>query len=432
MRKIEIGILGAGTVGGGLWDLLHKNRDLIRRKSGIDLKIAKVADKDPKRKGVLGIPDDIFTEDPNEVLEHPDIDIVVELIGGTTVARELIIRAAENCKHIVTANKALLARHGLEVFKRVVESEVEIGFEASVGGGIPIIKTIREALVGNRVKKIIGILNGTSNFILTKMTREGIDFKRALEAAQRLGFAEADPYLDISGGDARHKITILSSFAFNTMIEHDSVYMEGIDGIDIKDIGYAEEFGFVTKLLAVAQLTDHGILVKVHPTLVSRENPLAAVLWEDNAVMVESDYLGTSMYYGKGAGAKPTASAVVADVVDISERILSKSEYNSKRYTFFRDLPQLEFETNRARYYFRFTVLDRPGILSKISGVLGQNNISIASVIQKEKEEELKYVPLIMMTHDAVEADVKRAIAKIDSFPEVKKNSKIIRVLTDR
>ena len=431
MRKIEIGILGMGTVGSGVWDLFRKNRDLIWNKSGIDLKIAKVADKDPKRKGVLGIPDDIFTEDPIEVLEHPDIDIVVELIGGTTVARELIIRAAEKHKHIVTANKALLARHGPEVFKIVVENEVEIGFGASVGGGIPIIKTIREALVGNRVKKIIGILNGTSNFILTKMTREGIDFNQALEVAQRLGFAEADPYLDISGGDARHKITILSSFAFNTMIDHDSVYMEGVDGIDIKDIGYAEEFGFVTKLLAVAHLTDHGILVKVHPTLVSRENPLAAVLWEDNAVMVESDFLGTSMYYGKGAGAKPTASAVVADVVDISERILGKSEYNSKRYTFFRDLPQLEFETNRTRYYFRFNVLDRPGILSKIAGVLGQNNISIASVIQKEKEEELKYVPLIMMTHDAVEADVKRAIAKIDSFPEVEKSSKIIRVLTD-
>jgi len=263
------------------------------------------------------------------------------------------------------------------------------------------------------------------------MTREGIDFNQALEAAQRLGFAEADPYLDISGGDARHKITILSSFAFNTMIDHDSVYMEGIEGIDLKDIRYAEELGFVTKLLAVAQLTDHGILVKVHPTLVSRENPLAAVLWEDNAIMIESDFLGTSMYYGKGAGAKPTASAVVADVVDISERILGKSEYNSKRYTFFRDLPQLEFDTNRARYYFRFNVLDRPGILSKIAGVLGQNNISIASVIQKEKEEELKYVSLIMMTHDAVEADVKRAIAKIDSFPEVEKSSKIIRVLTD-
>jgi homoserine dehydrogenase len=432
MRKIELGILGAGTVGSGVWDLLRKNRDIIRNKSGIDLKIVKVADKDPKRKGVLGIPDDIFTEDPIEVLEHPDIDIVVELIGGTKVARELIIRAAKKHKHIVTANKALLARHGPEVYKIVVENEVEIGFEASVGGGIPIIKTIREALIGNRVKKIIGILNGTSNFILTKMTREGIDFNQALEAAQRNGFAEADPYLDISGGDARHKITILSSFAFNTMIDHDSVYMEGVDGIELKDIGYAEELGFVTKLLAVAQLTDHGILVKVHPTLVSRENPLAAVLWEDNAVMVESDFLGTSMYYGKGAGAKPTASAVVADVVDISERILGKSEYNSKRYTFFRDLPQVEFDTNRARYYFRFNVLDRPGILSKIAGVLGQNNISIASVIQKEKEEELKYVPLVMMTHDAVEANVKRAIAKIDSFPEVKKNSKIIRVLTDR
>ena len=431
MKEVGIGILGAGTVGSGLWDLLGQNRQLVLSKSGIQLEIVKIADKNIKIKKALGIPDDVFTKDPMEVIEHPDIDIVVELIGGTTTARDLILLAADKGKHIVTANKALLAMHGSEVFTRVLANEVEIGFEASVCGGIPIIKTIREALVGNRIKKIIGILNGTSNYVLTKMSREGIDFEHALEAAKRLGFAEADPYLDISGGDARHKITILSSFAFNTTVDHDSVYMEGIGGIDINDIRYAEEFGFVTKLLAVAQLTDHGILVKVHPALVSKENPLAAVLWEDNAVMVESDFLGVSMYYGKGAGAKPTASAVVADIVDIAERILGKSEYNRMRYTFFRDLPQIEFEKNRARYYFRFDVLDRPGILSKIAGVLGSNNISIASVIQKEKEEKFEHVPLVMMTHDAVESNVKKAMTAIDSFAEVEEPSRIIRVLTD-
>ena len=270
MKEVGIGILGAGTVGSGLWDLLGQNRQLVLSKSGIQLEIVKIADKNIKIKKALGIPDDVFTKDPMEVIEHPDIDIVVELIGGTTTARDLILLAADKGKHIVTANKALLAMHGSEVFTRVLENEVEIGFEASVCGGIPIIKTIREALVGNRIKKIIGILNGTSNYVLTKMSREGIDFEHALEAAKRLGFAEADPYLDISGGDARHKITILSSFAFNTTVDHDSVYMEGIGGIDINDIRYAEEFGFVTKLLAVAQLTDHGILVKVHPALVSK------------------------------------------------------------------------------------------------------------------------------------------------------------------
>jgi homoserine dehydrogenase len=431
MREVAVGLLGAGTVGSGVWELIKKNGALIKNKSGIDLRVLKVADKDQKRKKTLGISDEVFTQDPMEVLNHPDIDIVVELIGGTTVAKELILSAAGKKKHIVTANKALLAQYGGEIFDRVLQEEVEIGFEASVGGGIPIIKTIREALVGNRITKIIGILNGTSNFILTKMTREGIDFDRALEQAQALGFAETDPNLDISGGDARHKIAILSSFAFNTVIDHDSVYMEGIDGIDIKDIAYAEEFGFVTKLLAVAQLTDHGILVKVHPTLVNKENPLAAVLWEDNAVMVESDFLGTSMYYGKGAGARPTASAVVADVTDIAGRILSRSEYNSKRYAFFSDLPQIAFEKSRTRYYFRFNVLDRPGILSKIAGVLGDNRISIASVIQKEKEEKFEHVPLVMMTHDAVEEDVRKAMKTIDSFPEVEGESRIIRVLVD-
>lgn len=429
MKQVAVGLLGAGTVGSGVWDLFKKNRDLVRNKSGIDIAVAKVADSDPARKKALGVPDDIFTRDPMEVLEHPDIDIVVELIGGTTVAKDLILHAAERNKHVVTANKALLAKHGAEIFTLALKKEVEIGFEASVGGGIPIIKTIREALVGNRITKIIGILNGTSNFILTKMAREGIDFAQALESAKELGFAEADPYLDISGGDARHKITILSSFAFNTIIDHDSVYMEGIDGIDIKDIMYAEELGFVTKLLAVAQLTDNGVLVKVHPTLVSKENPLAAVLWEDNAVMVESDFLGTSMYYGKGAGARPTASAVVADIADIAGRIQGKSEYNGMRYTFFRKLPQLEFEMNRARYYFRFNVIDRPGVLSKIAGVLGNNNISIASVIQKESEEKDEHVPLVMMTHDAVEADVRKAKAEIDTFSEVEKEIRIIRVL---
>ncbi|MBN2323298.1 MAG: homoserine dehydrogenase [Spirochaetes bacterium] len=431
MREVAVGLLGVGTVGGGVWELLQKNGDLIKNKSGIDIRVLKVAEKDGGRKKTLGISDEVFTEDPMEVLNHPDIDIVVELIGGTTVAKELILSAVDKKKHIVTANKALLAQHGVEIFDRVLKKEVEIGFEASVGGGIPIIKTIREALVGNRITKIIGILNGTSNFILTKMTKEGIDFARALEEARALGFAEADPYLDISGGDARHKITILSSFAFNTVINHDSVYMEGIDGIDIKDIAYAEEFGFVTKLLAVAQISDRGILVKVHPTLVSKENPLAAVLWEDNAVMVESDFLGTSMYYGKGAGARPTASAIVADIADIAGRILSRGEYNSKRYAFFSDLPQVSFEKNKARYYFRFNVLDRPGILSKIAGVLGENRISIASVIQKETEEKFEHVPLVMMTHDAVEEDVRRAMETIDSFPEVESESRIIRVLVD-
>jgi homoserine dehydrogenase len=431
MQIINIGIIGAGTVGSGVWELLSSNRDLIESKSGVAIKVIKIADKDNKKKKILDIPDHVFTNSAEDVITNPDIDIVVELMGGTTDAREFIVKAANNKKHIVTANKALLAKYGIEIMTSIMKNEVELGFEASVGGGIPIIKTINEALIGNRITKLIGILNGTSNFILTKMTREKLGFTEALKAAQEMGFAETDPLLDISGGDARHKITILSSLAFNTMIDHDRVYMEGIDGIDIKDIQYAGEFGFVTKLLAVAELLKDGILVRVHPALVNRDNPLAAVMWEDNAVMVHSDFLGKSMYYGKGAGAKPTASAVVADIMDIAQRVMNRAEYNKNRYTFFREHHQVDFSENRTRYYFRFNVLDRPGILSRISGVLGDNNISIASVIQKETEEQYEHVPLVMLTHDAVEADVQNAISKINTFSEVEGKGIIIRVMEE-
>lgn len=429
MKTVKIGIIGIGTVGSGVYELLTRNKNLIWNKSGIDIEIKRVADKDVKRKEALDIPGEIFTQSVHDIIESPDIDIVVELIGGTTDSREIILKAVKNKKHIVTANKALLAEYGGKILESVLENQVELGFEASVGGGIPIIKTITEALVGNKIKKIIGIVNGTTNYILTKMTREGLDFQEALRVAQELGFAEANPYLDISGEDALHKITILSSLAFNTIIDMSRVYVEGIDGIDIKDIQYAGEFGFVTKLLAIAESLQDGVLVKVYPSLVSKDNPLAAVSWEDNAIMVYSDFLGESMYYGKGAGSRPTASAVVADIADIALRIQNAAEYNKNRYTSFKNLKQIDFSMNKTRYYFRFNALDRPGILSKISGVLGKNNISIASVIQKEIEEEFEHVPLVMMTHDALEADVRRAINEIDTFSEVEGKSKIIRVL---
>jgi len=263
------------------------------------------------------------------------------------------------------------------------------------------------------------------------MTKEGIGFQEALKIAQELGFAEADPFLDISGGDARHKITILSSLAFNTPVDIQKVYVEGIDGIEKKEIQYSGEFGFVLKLLAIAERSGQGVLVKVHPALVSKENSLAGVSWEDNAIMVYSDFLGKSMYLGKGAGANPTASAVVADITDIAMKVTSSIEYNANAYTYFETHPQVHFEESRTRYYFRFNVFDRPGILSKIAGVLGSNNISIASVIQKETEEVQEHVPLVMLTHSALEKDVRSAIAEIDRFSEVEGKSKIIRVIED-
>jgi len=431
MKKVKVGILGLGTVGGGVYRLLKKNQKLIGQKSNIDIMIKKAADKNSNVKKALDVPDSVFTQNPDEVISDPDIDIIAELIGGTTVAKELMLRAIRKKKHIVTANKALFAEHGKEILRAVVDNQVEFGYEASVAGGIPIIKTIREALVGNQIEKIIGIVNGTTNFILTKMTKDGIGFDESLRTAQELGFAETDPSLDISGGDARHKITILSSLAFNTFVDISEVFVEGIENIDKKDIQYSCEFGFVLKLLAIAERYDGGVLVKVHPALVSKENPLAGVSWEDNAIMVYSDFLGKSMYYGKGAGSYPTASAVVADITDIALKVKNNIEYNRNSYSFFQNLHQIDFAQSRTRYYFRFNVLDRPGMLSKIAGVLGNNNISIASVIQKETEEEHEHVPLVMLTHNALEQDVRKAIFEIDQFDEVEGKSKIIRVVEE-
>jgi homoserine dehydrogenase len=431
MKSVRVGILGLGTVGSGVYELLKRNADLIKMKTGISVEVKKCADINPEKKKKLGIPDWCFTSSAEELVEDPAIDIVVELIGGTGVALDLVLGALSKKKHVVTANKALLATHLREIFQSVLENRVELGFEGSVGGGIPIIKTIREALVGNQINRIVGILNGTTNFILTKMTREGLDFQTALRIAQELGFAEADPTLDISGGDSRHKITILSSLAFNTFVEMESVYVEGIENIERRDLVYAGELGFVLKLLAIAEKKDEGISVKVHPALISRENPLAAINWEDNAIMVYSDFLGKSMYSGKGAGAKPTASAIVADIVDIALRTKNGKAYTENPYAFSQSFNPVPFDRNRSRFYFRFHVLDRPGILSKIAGILGDNNISIASVIQKESEEEHEYVPLVMMTHTALEADVIKAIKLIDRLPELEGKTRLIRVIDE-
>jgi homoserine dehydrogenase len=429
MTSVKVGILGLGTVGSGVYELLHLNGELLQRRSGLRVEVSKAVDMDARKGKELGIPGGVFSGDPQDVLEDEEIKIVVELIGGTEVARELTLKALERGKHVVTANKALLAEHFKDIFNAAQANGVEIGYEASVGGGIPIIKTIKEALVGNVIHRVMGILNGTTNFILTKMTREGVDFQTALHTAQQLGFAEADPTLDISGGDARHKIVILASLAFNTAVNIDNVYVEGIERIEKRDMQYAEELGFVLKLLALADRQDDGVLVRVHPTLIPRDNPLAAISWEDNAVMVDSDFLGKSMYYGKGAGKRPTASAVVADIVNIGRHVVCGEELDRGAYAFSQKLEQLPFERSRSRYYLRFFVLDRPGILSKISGILGDNNISIASVIQKETEEEHQHVPLVMMTHVALEADILRALRGIDNLPEVESKSTVIRVI---
>jgi len=429
MPTVNIGVVGLGVVGSGVYQLLSEHQKDIENKSGVRINLRWACDLDGRKKDQLRIPDDIFTDSVDRVLDDDSVDLVVELIGGTDIAKEITLRAIERKKHVVTANKALIAHHGKSIFEAVVNNRVEFGFEASVGGGIPIIKTLLEGLVGNEINKIVGIVNGTTNFILTMMTKENIDFIRALKIAQEKGFAESDPTLDISGGDASHKITILASLAFKSWVELSGVFVEGIDKISINDIKYAGELGFVLKLLAIAEKVDSGIIVKVHPSLVSSNNPLAYINWENNAIVVDSDYLGTSMYYGKGAGSRPTASAIVADIVDIALRIQNRDCYNPSRYSFFRRVTQIPFGESVSRYYFRFNVLDRPGMLAKIAGVLGKNNISIASVIQKESDEVGEYVPLVLMTHTAKERDVQKAISEIDRFPEIKERSIIIRVV---
>lgn len=347
--------------------------------------------------------------------------MVVELVGGTTIAKEFILEALRNGKHVVTANKALLAEHGNEIFKEALQRGLKIGFEASVGGGIPIIKVIKEGLVANKMLAIYGIINGTTNFILTKMTYEGIDFQDALREAQTLGYAEADPTLDIEGIDSAHKITILASLAYGIPFSFNSVYCEGITKITAQDIAFAKEFGYKIKLLAITKILDGEIELRVHPTMVPEHYLISKVDGVFNAIYVEGDCVGSTLYYGRGAGSMPTGSAVVADIVDIAKGINTMPVDFSEKYTI---KPMQEIES---MYYFRFNALDRPGVLSKISGVFGEHNISIASVIQKGRSKA-GAVPLVILTHKAKEKDVLRALEEIDKLPVVSDKSVFIRV----
>ncbi|GAQ94472.1 homoserine dehydrogenase [Thermodesulfovibrio aggregans] len=421
MKKINIGIIGFGTVGTGTVKILLNQRDLIKKRTGLDLVLKKVADRDLERPRDISLPKELLTKDAWEIIKDPEIDVVVELVGGTTIAKEFILEALRNGKHVVTANKALLAEHGNEIFKEALQRGLKIGFEASVGGGIPIIKVIKEGLVANKMLAIYGIINGTTNFILTKMTYEGIDFQDALREAQTLGYAEADPTLDIEGIDSAHKITILASLAYGIPFSFNSVYCEGITKITAQDIAFAKEFGYKIKLLAITKILDGEIELRVHPTMVPEHYLISKVDGVFNAIYVEGDCVGSTLYYGRGAGSMPTGSAVVADIVDIAKGINTMPVDFSEKYTI---KPMQEIES---MYYFRFNALDRPGVLSKISGVFGEHNISIASVIQKGRSKA-GAVPLVILTHKAKEKDVLRALEEIDKLPVVSDKSVFIRV----
>jgi len=428
MKSINIGLIGLGTVGSGVYKLLKKNTSKIYKKTNIRINLKRIADIDSKKAKELKIEKKIFTHNAYDIINDRGIDIVIELIGGIKKAKEFIINSLKNGKHIVTANKALLSQFGNQIYRTAQKNKAFIGFEASVGGSIPIIKIIRESLAGNRIKKIMGIINGTTNFILTKMEEKEIDFSRALKVAQEKGLAEADPMLDISGEDAAHKIQILTAQAYNTYIPFNNIYFEGISNIDLNDILYVKELGYKIKLLAIAKIEPKNeIDCRVHPTIIPESHILSSVQNEFNAILVEGDGSDTQIFYGKGAGSLPTASAIVGDIVDIAKNInAQKPENIYNDFNFQNKLSLKDYKNISCRYYLRFHTVDRPGVLAQISRILGNNNISLTSVMQKETGK--KIVPIVMLTHKANEANVQKALNKINKLAISRFPSKMIRI----
>ncbi len=401
MKPINVGLLGVGTVGGGTFAVLKRNQEEITRRAGRGIVIRMIADRDLEKARKIAGDDVVVTADANAVVTNPDIDIVVELIGGYTVAKELTLKAIENGKHVITANKALLASHGTEIFAAAQRKGVMVAFEAAVAGGIPIIKALREGLTANRIEWIAGIINGTSNFILSEMREKGLTFDTVLKQAQKLGYAEADPTFDIEGIDAAHKLTIMAAIAFGIPMQFDKVYTEGITKLTREDIRYAEELGYRIKLLGITRRTPKGIELRVHPTLIPTRRLIANVEGVMNAIVVKGDAVGATLYYGAGAGAEPTASSVVADLVDVT-----------RMHT-----PILTMEEVETSYYLRLRVMDKPGALADITRVLADLGISIDAMVQKEPSEGEDQVDIIMLTHLAVEKNINAAIAKIKKLP---------------
>ncbi|MEH6469408.1 MAG: homoserine dehydrogenase [Porticoccus sp.] len=418
MNSVKIGICGLGTVGSGAVNVLSRNAEEISARAGCQIVIAQVGarrDNPACELGDINVSRDIF-----EVADNPDIDILVELIGGTTVAKDLVFRAIENGKHVVTANKALIAEFGNEIFAAAKAKGVTVAFEAAVAGGIPIIKAIREGLSANRIEWLAGIINGTSNFILTEMRDKGRDFADVLKEAQELGYAEADPTFDVEGIDAAHKLVILASLAFGIPLQFDKVFTEGISKIEPQDVTYAQQLGYRIKHLGVASRNNGSVELRVHPTLIPEKRLIANVDGVMNAVLVNGDAVGPTLYYGAGAGAEPTASSVIADIVDLARTLTADPEHRVPHLGFQPDqlndidvLPISEIET---AYYLRITALDVPGVLAKITQVLSEANISVEAVIQKEPEAGKDHVQLILLTNRAVEKYLDEAVEKIQAL----------------
>ncbi|MCK5505963.1 MAG: homoserine dehydrogenase [Thermodesulfovibrionia bacterium] len=431
MKKdaVYVGIIGFGTVGTGTANILLKKRKDLERRLGFPLVLERIADIDTKRDRGIRLPKGVLVKDFRTILNDPEIDIVVELVGGISHAREIILEALKNGKHVVTANKALLAEAGREIFKAARKNRMDVGFEASVAGSIPIIKVVRESLIGNKINNIYGIINGTANYILTKMTEEHIDFKSALKEAQYLGYAEADPTFDIEGVDSAHKLAILASLSFGIPLSLKKVYTEGITGITPLDIQFASEFGYKIKLLAIAKRAGKDIELRVHPTMLPGDYLISGVKGVFNAIYIEGDATGPALYYGKGAGAMPTGSAVVSDIADIARNIKTGA-VDRIHDVDMPENPELrikKMEEIQTSYYLRFSAIDKPGVLSRISGVLGSHDISIKSMIQKRRKRE-KAVPVVMMTHEAKERDIVQALSQIDRLSVVSGKTVYLRV----
>jgi homoserine dehydrogenase len=431
MKPIKVGLLGIGTVGSGTFNVLKRNQEEITRRAGRNIEIAMVADLNTERAKELTNGECEVVGDANMVVNNPEIDIVVELIGGYGIAKDLVMKAIANGKHVVTANKALLATHGNEIFKAAQDKGVMVAFEAAVAGGIPIIKALREGLTANRIQWIAGIINGTTNFILSEMRAKGLDFDVVLKEAQRLGYAEADPTFDIEGVDAAHKATIISAIAFGIPIQFDKAYVEGITRLQAADIRYAEQLGYRIKLLGITKRRDDlgadggagGIELRVHPTLVPATRLIANVEGAMNAVVVQGDAVGTTLYYGKGAGSEPTASAVVADLVDVTRLHTADPDHRVPHLAFqpdaLHDTPILPIEQVVTSFYLRLTVADQTGVLARITGILAEHDISIDAVLQRQSAEGENQTDIIILTHDTVEGPMLKALEQMQALPTV-------------
>lgn len=427
MKPIKVGLLGMGTVGGGTFNVLQRNQSEIERRAGRGIEVSMVADLDVARAQALVGPGVLVVADARAVIANPEIDIVIELIGGYGIAKALVLEAIAAGKHVVTANKALLAVHGTEIFAAAQARGVMVGFEAAVAGGIPIIKSLREGLTANRIEWVAGIINGTTNFILSEMRDKGLDFGDVLQEAQRLGYAEADPTFDIEGVDAAHKVTLMSAIAFGIPVQFDKAYVEGITQLGAADIKYAEQLGYRIKLLGITKRTAQGIELRVHPSLVPQQRLIANVEGAMNAVMVQADAVGTTLYYGKGAGAEPTASAVIADLVDITRLHTADPEHRVPHLAFQPDamsklqvLPMAEVVTS---YYLRLRVADQAGVLAKLTGLLAEADISIDAVLQREADQVSlageNQTDVIILTHDTREGTLNAVLAQMQALPTV-------------